>query len=265
VGFILSKVGWMFLSPGNFMILLMLTGSYLAFSHREGLRNFGRALCFEVAFLLAFIAVFPVGDWMLMPLENHFKPATLDHVDGIVILGADENPRLSTARDQPTGRDSMSYFVHAMMLARQYPEAKVIFAGGPNFIIPRTHKIDEADIAQQVLLGLGLSPDRLILERTSRNTRENAVNAAAIVHPKPGQKWLLVTSAVHMTRAMGCFRQAGWNIYPSPTNYLTAGQLSSQIYFDLTDHLGAMVAATHEYYGLLVYWLAGYINSPWPE
>ena len=82
-------------------VLLLVLGAFLAACRRTCWQNAGRRLCFDIAFLLFFIAIFPVGDWMLRPLENRFLPLTLDHVDGIVVIGSDENPLLSEARGQP--------------------------------------------------------------------------------------------------------------------------------------------------------------------
>ena len=264
MSFILSKIAWMFLSPGNFLILLLLAGAFLAVSRHEKWRGVGRMLSFEVAFLLFFIAVFPVGEWLLIPLENRFPPAMPAHITGIIVIGSDENPRLSEARGQPVGRDAASDFMHTAILARKYPQARILFSGGPSFMMPRGAKMDEADVADDALKALGVDQGRIMIERRSRNTYENAVFSAATVHPQPGQAWLLVTEAYHMPRSMACFRAAGFDVYPAPTDYLTSGKLSSAVHFDLTGHLDEMAVALHEYYGLLAYWAVGYIETPWP-
>ena len=64
---------------------------------------------------------------------------------------------------------------------------------------------------------------RLTLEDRSRNTIENAVYSKALAQPKPGERWLLVTSALHMPRAMGAFRQAGFAVEAYPVDYQTNG------------------------------------------
>jgi uncharacterized SAM-binding protein YcdF (DUF218 family) len=68
-----------------------------------------------------------------------------------------------------------------------------------------------------------------------------------------------------MPRSIACFREAGWNVYPAPANYLTDGQFSTRLGLDLAWHLMQISVAAHEYVGLVVYWLMGYISSPWPR
>ena len=66
---------------------------------------------------------------------------------------------------------------------------------------------------------LGVDPARIIVEDQSRNTEENARFTAAIVHPEPKQRWLLVTSAFHMPRAIGVFEKAGFDVVADPVAY----------------------------------------------
>ena len=63
----------------------------------------------------------------------------------------------------------------------------------------------------------GLDEARLIFEDRARNTYENALLAKALAAPEPGERWLLVTSASHMPRAVGAFRQVGWPVLPTPS------------------------------------------------
>ena len=89
MSFILSKILWMFVAPGNFFVLLLLACAFMGLSRRQAWQNAGRRLCFDIAILLFFIAIFPVGEWLLRPLENRFPPVKRpEHVDGIIVIGS---------------------------------------------------------------------------------------------------------------------------------------------------------------------------------
>ena len=72
----------------------------------------------------------------------------------------------------------------------------------------------------------GIARDRVTLETRSRNTAENAAFTKALVKPKPGERWLLVTSALHMPRAIGCFRRVGFPVEAYPVDWTTLPRLS---------------------------------------
>ncbi len=211
--FILSKILWVFFSPGNAFVLLFLLGVFLSIAHGEAYRRFGRRLCFALALVLFLIAVLPVGEWMLLPLENRFAPAKLDRVDGIILVGGDENAELTEARGAPSALFSAGDYLVFAALIRQYPQAKLVFSGGSNLIAPSNTKLQPADVARHALASIGVPVDRMTFEDKSRNTYENAVKAAALMHPTPQQKWLLVTGAFHMPRTVASFRKAGWNVF----------------------------------------------------
>jgi uncharacterized SAM-binding protein YcdF (DUF218 family) len=65
----------------------------------------------------------------------------------------------------------------------------------------------EADYATALFESLGVSRERLTMERRARNTQENAEFAKAMAAPKSGERWLLVTSAYHMPRSSACFER----------------------------------------------------------
>ncbi len=264
MSFVASKVMWIFCSPGNLFVLLMLVGGFLSMSSRERWRIHGRRLCFGAAFLLFLIGVFPVGEWMLLPLENKFPPVMPQHVDGIILLGGDENARITEARDIPVETDSARRYIEFAALARTYPQAKLIFTGGTGRLVPNS-RMNDSEVAKAALQSLGVPVDRMIFEDHSRNTHENATLTAEIVHPEPQQNWVLVTSAFHMPRSVGCFRKAGFTVYPAPVGFATTGAFSSRLEFDVVQHLAQMTYALHEYYGLVAYWLLGYTDSPWSK
>ena len=119
--------------------------------------------------------------------------------------------------------------------------------------------------APRLLGALGVARERLILENKSRDTYENAVFSKQMVQPKPGETWLLVTSAFHMPRSMGLFRAAGFDVVPWPTDYRTTGQEGVSLFADNSDDaVNNATIAIREWIGLVAYWLTGRIDSPLP-
>ena len=264
MNFILSKLFWVFASPGNCLALLLVVGAFLGVSHVEAQQKIGRRICFVVALAFFFIGVFPVGAWFLVPLENQYPLQKPEHVAGIILLGGDERPRDSVMPDRLVFLDSGRRYIAFAALARQYPAAKLLFSGGSPEITPK-EDLKESMIVKQVLSGLGVPVEKMVFEDASRNTRENALLSYNLVKPQPEQTWLLVTSAFHMPRAMMVFQKAGWNVAPAPTGYLTNGVYSSHLQFNLGQHLTEMAWAVHEYFGLLAYRLMGYTDRLWPN
>jgi uncharacterized SAM-binding protein YcdF (DUF218 family) len=82
--------------------------------------------------------------------------------------------------------------------------------------------------------------------------------------PQPGQRWLLVTSASHMPRAVGVFRQIGWPVIAYPVDYRTAGGASIGTLPNVSRRWLEFDDAIRAWIGLIAYWLAGRIASPFP-
>jgi uncharacterized SAM-binding protein YcdF (DUF218 family) len=157
--------------------------------------------------------------------------------------------------------------VEAAMLARRFPEAKVAFSGGDAGILYKTGS--EAEGAESLLTALGVAQDRLILEAKSRDTYENAAylkeELTRAGELGPGKRWLLITSAYHMPRAMGAFRQAGFNVEPWPVDYRTRGVADLTRPFDkVSEGLRRVDVAAREWVGLLAYWLRGRSDALFP-
>ena len=104
-----------------------------------------------------------------------------------------------------------------------------------------------------------------MLEISSRTTDENARFTRKLVSPKPGERWLLVTSAHHMPRSVGVFRKAGFDVEPYPVDWRTRGWIDASMPFDrLSGGLACADAAVHEWVGLVAYWLAGRSDALFP-
>ena len=141
-------------------------------------------------------------------------------------------------------------------LARKYPNARIIFTGGNASLFDNA--TPEAAIAVRLFVALGISPDRITAEEQSRNTIENAVFSELIAQPKPGERWLLVTSASHMPRAMAVFRAADFPVEAYPVDYRTRGLGDAMRPFpSVAFGLAQTDLAMHEWTGLLAYRLTG--------
>ena len=250
--FWLSKIFWLFAAPSSLLLLLIAAAVLcLLFRRRIAARRF--ALAAGVLFLLA--GVFPLQNILLRQLENQYPRAGWPaRVDGVVILGGGLDWKVLQSRGVPAPEAGTARLLSGYEVARRYPGAKVIFAGGSSEI--GSAEMSEAQGARYFFDQMGLDPKRLILEQGSRNTYENILLARQIAKPRPGQVWLLATSALHMPRAMGVARKLGWAIQPWPTDYLTTPSGVSG-YFQYTSNLNRIDMAVHEWLGLLVYRLTG--------
>jgi uncharacterized SAM-binding protein YcdF (DUF218 family) len=259
MSFVASKLFWWTVNPGNVLLALLCVGllALVLGRTRLGIRLVGlvTALCLVVT-------VLPVGPWLLHPLEDRFPAAVVpERVDGIIVLCGAINPVLSAARRQPILTDSAERLFSFVALARRYPEARLVFTGGSASVVDTVDR--EADVARTVFQGLGLDTGRVLFERESRNTYENAVLTKRLIDPKPGERWVLVTSAYHMPRAIGCFRAQGWPVIPYPVDYGTSpgGDAPS---FSLLEGLDGVHWALREWIGLAFYYLAGRTDRFWP-
>ncbi|MBV9969593.1 MAG: YdcF family protein, partial [Xanthobacteraceae bacterium] len=128
-----------------------------------------------------------------------------------------------------------------------------------------TRRGSEADVVPALFESLGVPPGRIMLESRSRNTAENAVYSKALAAPKPGERWLLVTSAMHMPRAIGAFREAGFPVEAYPVDYKTNGwQDLSGVIGSLSSGLRQTDTALHEWIGLVAYRLTGKSSALFP-
>src|SRR5258708_5787405 len=183
--------------------------------------------------------------------------------DGIIVLGASIDADISAARGIPVVRSAPDRIVAAAALAHRYPNARIVFSGGSANLLANDAR--EADYAGAIFESLGIAKSRLIMERRSRNTQENAEFSKALVAPKDGERWLLVTSAFHMPRSIGLFRKAGFAVEPYPVDWRVGGREDFFSFADIgVDGLSRMDVAVREWIGLVAYRLTGKIDELLP-
>jgi uncharacterized SAM-binding protein YcdF (DUF218 family) len=212
---------------------------------------------------MAGLAFLPAGLW-LSPLEDRFPPPTdmPSAVDGVIVLGGALDVKRSHWRGRPELSEAADRVAGLLELARCYPDAKVVFTGGTGALLDIRHR--EADLIPNLLDRMGSTADRLVLERDSRNTHENAVFSKALAEPRPGEVWFLVTSAFHMPRAVGAFRSNGWEVIPYPVDYRSIGRPDWTSPPDLVRGLVEVSLALREWVGLIAYRLFGWTDSLFP-
>jgi uncharacterized SAM-binding protein YcdF (DUF218 family) len=259
VTFVVSKVLWFVAAPGNFLVLVLLAGVLrVAWSRKR--RGFGLIVVAMLGLLA--IATLPVGSWITQPLEDRFPAITPQRVDGIVVLGGSVDAELSRVRGQVAVMSAAGRITETAILARRFPAARVVVSGGDGSLFPGT--LSEAKATADLLIQLGVAAERIEVEPNSRNTEENAVMSYAVAQPEPGEAWLLLTSAMHMPRAVGCFRRAGWKIIPYPVDYRTGAAVATPPRWLLAEDLILVTLATKEWLGLVAYYWLGRTDGLFP-
>jgi uncharacterized SAM-binding protein YcdF (DUF218 family) len=223
----------------------------------------GRWLAFVSLVVLAILGFSPVGNALIIPLENRFPPwdATRGPPDGIIVLGGAING--AGRANEVVLNEGAERLTIVPELARRYPNARILFSGGSGALIGDGEA--EAKLALRLLESRGVARGRIIIEDHSRNTVENAIYSKAIAQPNPGERWLLVTSAYHMPRAVGVFRKAGFSVEPHPIDWRTHGVEDALHPFAMmSEGLRQTDTAVHEWVGLAVYWLTGRSSELFP-
>jgi uncharacterized SAM-binding protein YcdF (DUF218 family) len=253
----LSKIGWMLLRPSSILLVLCLSG--LLLNWWQSRCAWGRRLLLTGVAGLAACAILPIGALLLRPLENRFPPLNPlpRNVDGIIVLGGAIDTVASAAQSWPALNDHADRMTAFGALARAYPRARLVFTGGDASLI--SGGTTEAQIARKLFAGLGLDLKRIRFEDRSRNTRENALFSQRMVAPRPGERWLLVTSAADMPRAIGCFRAIGWLVTAFPVDYHAQRWT---ILPGLVTGLREVDWGVHEWMGLVYYRARGWTSFP---
>jgi uncharacterized SAM-binding protein YcdF (DUF218 family) len=244
-------------------IFLLVSGATLLFTRAW---RGGRILLLGVAAAYVACGFGPFGAILIRPLEDRFArpPDSMPPPEGIIVLGGAFIAEISSDRDAVTLAEEGGRMTESAMLAIRYPHARVVFSGGTRN--ETEEQRDEAHIAARFFEKLGVARDRILLENRSLNTEENARFTRALVMPRASERWLLVTSAAHMPRAVAAFRHAGFEVVPYPTDYLTTGKASDfwQLHGNPSRGLATVETAFHEWIGLLVYRLTGRTDVLFP-
>ena len=260
--FILAKILGFFAVPSNILVSLGLAGILLMATR---FARAGRRLAVSSVILIALFGLSPLGNAIILPLEERFPPwdASRGAPAGIVVLGGALDTVVSPARGEVALNEAAERMTAVAELARRFPHARIVFTGGSGRII--YDGAPEADLAARLFDSFGIAKQRILLEDKSRDTDENARYTRDLVQPKPSERWLIVTSAHHMPRSVGVFRAAGFPVEAFPVDYRTRGAIDLlRPFATLGDGLRRTDTATREWVGLMMYRLAGRSEELFP-
>lgn len=259
--FYLSKILWFFVDPGNILLIALCVSAIAVWT--KWIKTAKLLITITALYALT-IMIVPIGSYLVLNLENRFPPASknLDRVDGIIVLGGVVDQFVSEARGQVSINGAAERLTEFAKLSFNYPQAKLVFSGGSGVL--GKQELKEAHFVKPVLAALGVNINRVVFEDKSRNTVENAVFSKRMVKPLLDEKWILITSAFHMPRAVGSFRQAGWTVIPYPVDYGTMGDEWFKPGFRFLGGINGFSHGVHEWIGLTFYWLTGRTNEFFP-
>lgn len=145
------------------------------------------------------------------------RPATQGGPALAILLGGSTRPAAPPERLMPDLNTAADRLTEAARLLHQQPKLRLMVSGG-RMIGANPSIASEAASMKQLLVGLGIEPDRIIEEDASRTTRENAARVAAML-PTLDSPVILITSATHLPRSVRNFAAAGLTLCPHAADF----------------------------------------------
>jgi uncharacterized SAM-binding protein YcdF (DUF218 family) len=252
VFFFLSKTLDALLSPLSWSVVLLAIG--LSGRDAPGRRRWAAALGLAVLLLFSFE---PFANALERAIERGAVRTYRDDLtyDAAILLGG--VVERAAASTPPAYNDNVERLLVTYDLLRSGHARHAIVSGGA--LDPASPSLVEAVVLAQQLVDWGIAPDRVVVEPSSRNTHENAVESRRVADAHQWARLLVVTSAFHMQRALGCFRAIGLAVDTLPVDYraydparFTGSWLPRAAYLERS------TMALRELFGRGIYRLQGY-------
>ncbi|GBR72289.1 protein DUF218 [Candidatus Termititenax spirochaetophilus] len=209
--FLLGKIfTWSILSPGVFLIILLLLITAIISDRRRISIFFLVLVCCSMYFL----SVKPGRDKIIQPLETKYKQPQKPNVDVLIVLGGGVSK--SGAPEDAT----LQRLYYAYQIYKQNPVPLIVCGGDP-----LGSGIRESAVMSRVLESWGVPQDKIYQENQSRNTAENLRNARTYLQKYKFKKPGLVTSAMHLPRAVQIAKSLGITSVPLPCAFKYEGEL----------------------------------------
>ncbi len=216
--YIIKFIYGFLLPPGIFILLLFFAGLWLFFRQKRGTGSFLLIVSLGLYLFSAEIT----GELLLHSLEKMYKPPKSIEGDVMVMLGGGATG--GTADLDGTGQLTGHSANRLLTTARMYKKTHlpIIISGGAVF----KDSGNEAEIAKRQLVSLGIPQEKILLDRKSLNTEQNAKYTKEILVASNFKHPVLITSAFHMKRSVLNFEKQGVSVQPYPTDYITSNQIA---------------------------------------
>ena len=261
--FLFKKIVTPFFLPLPFFLLISFLGLFLLWFTRR--QRTGKALVTVGMCALALLSYGPISDALLAPLEYKFEPYKAenysrdlslkkgDKVKYVVVLGGGHSADPGIPVTSRLSDPSLKRLLEGIRIYRENPGSKLVLSGRGAF-----SSIPEARVAHDVARFLGVNEGDIILEPNSRDTKDQARLIRSIVGE---DRFVLVTSALHLPRSMALFRKLGMDPIPGPAEVPPKQKrgLTPRSFFPQTEALDRSSRAIHEYLGLIWARLRGQI------
>jgi len=242
------------LPPGFFVIYLVLTLIlYLKFKNRKLIKWL---IIINIISLYLF-SIEPVKDIFVRPLENNYRPITIDEfkkVDSIIMLGGGINSTAPLSLSVKKGIPSNTALARLTEVVRLYnksdKEKMLIFLTGG---IVYGDDISEAEVYKNYMIDLGVAEKSIIIENTSKTTYENLLNIKKKLDEYKRKKTVLVTSATHLTRGMNTSKKVGIDVIGNPADFQYNGKYDVSSFFPSAYNIVQIKKALWEYIGIVFY------------
>lgn len=260
--FWISKLMWIVISPDSLLVLLAIVGVILLYI---GSYKKAKAFLGIMVFIMVMIAIFPAGEWLLSPLEKRYatNPELPDKVDGVIVLSGAEDPYRSAMWSQVELGGAAERDFAFMRFIRQYPDARHVFTGGTGSMKNQQYK--SAHVAKKLFSDLGFDTSKIVFEENSKNTFENVKFSKALVMPKSGETWVLITTSWHMPRSVGIFEKFEWPVIAYPVDHYTDPQNLFRVSLNFSKNLYLLKMAVKEWVGLAAYYFTGKTSALLPR
>jgi uncharacterized SAM-binding protein YcdF (DUF218 family) len=254
----LTELATALILPLSLGLALLLAAAILVARRRTRLGL--AALC--AAFLWLWLcSMGALADHLAASLEGRFRPVPVEQeepADAIVVLGGSTSPRVAP-RVTVDLSGSGDRLLQAARLFRAGKAPLIVVSGG--IADEGDAGIPEAISMTETLVELGVPRSAILLESESHDTHENCREVATLLEQRGIEEVLLVTSAVHMRRALATCRSAGMRARPSPTDYRTFERPLTLL--DWTPKVSALARTTRalrEYLATQLYIRRGWID-----
>lgn len=252
--FFLSKIFAALFLPVTLFFLFLLFVFWRRLEGRTRLR------CL-IVWAIAWFCSTSFGSGVVMrTLENRYEAPVVEKmnkVDAVVVLGGmiDAN---TLRGGRPEFHDAVDRLTTALELVLKGRADYILISGGSGLMLQGG--LREGDVLKDYLVSLGFPKQKILAERNSRNTRENALESLKIIQEKKLKSVVLVTSAFHMPRSVRCFKKVGIEVIPFPVDFKAADHSTfPESFFPSAQGIGDFATAIRELVGLAAYKISGYI------